>query len=43
MSRILAVIRRDFDHVRGNVIALLVCMGLVIMPSLYAWFNIAGG
>ena len=43
MSRILAVIRRDFEHVRGNVIALLVCMGLAIMPSLYAWFNIAGG
>ena len=43
MSRILAVIRRDFEHVRGNVIALLVCMGLAIMPSLYAWFNMAGG
>ena len=43
MSRIFAVIRRDFQHVRGNVIALLVCMGLAIMPSLYAWFNIAGG
>ena len=43
MSRILAVLRRDLQHLRGNVIALLVCMGLVVMPSLYAWFNIAGG
>ena len=43
MSRILAVLRRDLQYLRGNVIALLVCMGLVVMPSLYAWFNIAGG
>lgn len=43
MSRIFAIMRRDFQHLRGNVIALLVCMGLAIMPSLYAWFNIAGG
>ena len=43
MSRIFAVIRRDFVHVRGNVIALLVSVGLAFMPALYAWFNIAGG
>ena len=43
MSRIFAIMKRDFEHVRHNVIALLVCMGLAIMPSLYAWFNIAGG
>ena len=43
MSRILAIIRRDFMHVRGNAIALLVCMGLIVIPSFYAWFNIAGG
>ena len=43
MSRIIAILRRDLQHVRGNVIALLVCMGLIVMPSLYAWFNIAGG
>lgn len=38
-----AIFLNDLRHVRGNAIALLVCMGLVIMPSLYAWFNIAGG
>lgn len=43
MKQIFAVIRRDFAHVRSNAIALLVCVGLVVMPSLYAWFNIAGG
>lgn len=43
MSRILAVMRRDFLHVRGNAIALLVCMGLIVIPSFYAWFNIAAG
>ncbi len=43
MSHIIAIIRRDFQHVRSNVIALLVCVGLIVMPSLYAWFNIAGG
>lgn len=43
MKKILAILRRDFLHVRGNAIALLVLMGLFIMPSFYAWFNIAGG
>ena len=43
MSRILALLRRDYAHVTSNVIALLVCVGLAVMPSLYAWFNIAGG
>ncbi|MDO4536894.1 MAG: YhgE/Pip domain-containing protein [Coriobacteriales bacterium] len=43
MKRIFAVLNRDYQHVRGNVIAMLVCIGLAVMPSLYAWFNIAGG
>lgn len=43
MSKILAILRHDINHVRGNAIALLVIMGLAIMPSFYAWFNIAGG
>ena len=43
MSKIFAILKRDLAHVRGNVIALLVIMGLAIMPSFYAWFNIAGG
>jgi len=43
MGKILAILKRDIQHVRGNAIALLVIMGLAIMPSFYAWFNIAGG
>ncbi len=43
MKRIFAILNRDYQHVRGNVIAMLVCIGLAVMPSLYAWFNIAGG
>ena len=43
MRKILAILWRDIQHVRSNAIALLVIMGLAIMPSFYAWFNIAGG
>lgn len=43
MSRIWAIFARDLRHVRNNTVALLIIMGLAIMPSLYAWFNIAGG
>lgn len=43
MSKILAILRHDINHVRSNAIALLVIMGLAILPSFYGWFNIAGG
>ncbi len=43
MRKIFAILKRDIQHVRGNAIALLVIMGLAILPSFYAWFNIAGG
>lgn len=42
MRKTLRFIRRDFNHLRGNVIALVVIFGLIIVPSFYAWFNIAG-
>lgn len=42
MRKIARFIRRDFNHLRGNVIALVVIFGLIIVPSFYAWFNIAG-
>ncbi|MFT8856671.1 YhgE/Pip family protein [Bifidobacterium aquikefiri] len=31
----------DLRNATRNVIAIIVCMGLVIVPALYAWFNIA--
>ena len=41
MSKIFSLFKRDLRGIRTNVIALVVAVGLVIVPSLYAWFNIA--
>ena len=43
MGKIWAVFKRDINHVRGNAIAMLVIVGLIVMPGYYAWFNIGGG
>ena len=43
MKRILSLFIRDLRHVSRNTVALLIIMGLAVIPSLYAWFNIAGG
>lgn len=42
MKNIIKLFKRDLAQVRKSVIALLVAVGLVIVPVLYAWFNIAG-
>lgn len=42
MRRVWEFIRRDAQHVRSSVIALVVFVGIVAVPSFYAWFNIAG-
>lgn len=42
MSKVISVLKRDLERIRGNVIACIVAVGLVIVPTLYAWFNIAG-
>lgn len=42
MRNIIAIFKRDISRVRGSVVALIVAVGLVIVPTLYAWFNIAG-
>lgn len=42
MRSIIAILRRDLSRIRGSVVALIVAVGLVIVPTLYAWFNIAG-
>lgn len=41
MSSIWHILKRDCHAVRTNVIAMVVAVGLVVIPSLYAWFNIA--
>ena len=42
MQRFFAFIKRDAKHVFANVISLVVVVGMVVVPSFYAWFNIAG-
>ena len=42
MKKIWAIFLADFKAVAHNTIALVVCVGLVILPSLYAWLNIEG-
>ena len=42
MSKIFALIKRDASHVFANVISLVVCVGMIVVPCFYAWFNIAG-
>lgn len=42
MSNIIRIFKHDLSRVRRSVIGLIVAVGLVIIPCLYAWFNIAG-
>ena len=35
------IAKGDFNKIRNNTIAWIVIIGLTIVPSLYAWFNIA--
>lgn len=42
MSKVWQFIRRDARHLRSSVIAVVVLVGIVAVPSFYAWFNIAG-
>lgn len=41
MRNIWAIFKNDIDHIRKNVIAMIVIVGITVVPSLYAWFNIA--
>ena len=40
MKNIIKVLLNDCKHIGRNVVALVVVMGLAVLPSLYAWFNI---
>lgn len=42
MRKIWRIFCLDVKHATKNIISLIVCVGLVVIPSLYAWFNIAG-
>ncbi|MFQ7551408.1 MAG: YhgE/Pip domain-containing protein [Blautia marasmi] len=41
MKNIWKIFRSDISHIKNNVIALIVILGLTVVPALYAWFNIA--
>ena len=40
MKNIYEVFISDWKRISKNVVAVVVVMGLIILPSLYAWFNI---
>ena len=42
MKKIWTLFVHDVRSISHNVIALVVCVGLVVLPSLYAWLNIEG-
>ncbi|MDD3360226.1 MAG: YhgE/Pip domain-containing protein [Hespellia sp.] len=41
MKKIFKIYKRDFKRLSRNVVALVVAVGICILPALYAWFNIA--
>lgn len=41
MKNIRNIFLRDISKLSNNVIAIIVILGITILPSLYAWFNIA--
>ena len=42
MRKILMIARDDIRALCSNAISILVVIGLICMPSIYGWFNIAG-
>lgn len=40
MSNIIALIKNDFRHLFANVVSVIIALGLIIMPSIFAWYNI---
>ena len=41
MKNIWAIFKGDVNRIRKNVIAVIVIVGVTVVPCLYAWFNIA--
>ena len=41
MRTIWAIYRADLRRARRSLIALVVIFGLVVIPSLFTWFNVA--
>ena len=41
MKKVMTILKRDFKRILTNEAALLVLVGISLLPSFYAWFNIA--
>ena len=41
MKKIKQHIKEDFSRIKSNSIVFVVFLGISLIPSLYAWFNIA--
>lgn len=41
MKNIFGILKFDFKNVAKNIIVFVVIIGIVILPALYSWFNIA--
>ena len=41
MKNIFLILKNDLMKIRKNVIAMVVIMGITVIPTLYAWFNIS--
>lgn len=41
MKNILKIVKRDLKNIKMNVVAIVILLGLALLPSLYAWFNIS--
>lgn len=42
MKNILQIFLRDIRKIKSNTIALIIMVGILVVPTLYAWFNIGG-
>ena len=40
MKNVLNIIRHDFHRLTSSVVAMVVLMGIIVVPSLFAWFNV---
>ena len=41
MKTILSIFGRDLSRIGKNAMALIIAVGISVLPALYAWFNIA--
>lgn len=40
MKKIIAIFKDDVQGLRKNILALVIALGICVLPSLYGWFNI---